>query len=186
VLQRMNVKICNEIYLPLLFIGGTGASGFWFLWHFVLSREICIRNNITLKSYYYDIQALTNFGLITANIIPLFHNTPHFHQIMFPINFNDLLYRIICNMTLSCHEKQQLLQERNFLQKIFQLCGFQQRYKRWVLYHLNYKPYWHIRNMVWFLAWKQITKLLGKIWCLPQVTFLRINSHINNSGMNES
>jgi hypothetical protein len=28
VLQRMNVKICNEIYLPLLFIGGTGASGF--------------------------------------------------------------------------------------------------------------------------------------------------------------
>jgi hypothetical protein len=32
-------------------------------------------------------------------------------KIMFPINFKDLFYRIICNMTLSCHEKQQLLQE---------------------------------------------------------------------------
>jgi hypothetical protein len=28
VLQKMNFKICNGIHLPLLFTGGTGASGF--------------------------------------------------------------------------------------------------------------------------------------------------------------
>jgi hypothetical protein len=71
VLQRMNLKIC-------IFIGGIGASRFWVLWHFILSWETCIRNNITVKSYYYDIQAITSTGLITANIIPLFHITSLF------------------------------------------------------------------------------------------------------------